>query len=88
MNMKATYNTPAGAQGMVGQCSPRYRFAKRLATTFMRWGTAYLTWRIEQRAAALLWSMSDRDLRDIGLTRSELEGAVKDEAARDRRVFF
>jgi uncharacterized protein YjiS (DUF1127 family) len=41
-----------------------------------RW-TAYITCRIEQAAIAELWKMSDRELRDIGITRSEIMNAVK-----------
>lgn len=52
--------------------------------TLKRWWKAYMTWRIEQVAIAQLWSMSDRELKDIGLTRSEITGAVRGEAARDR----
>src|SRR5262249_1103191 len=49
----------------------------RLVATLKRWWTAYITWRIEQAAIAQLWSMSDRQLRDIGLTRSEIASAVR-----------
>jgi uncharacterized protein YjiS (DUF1127 family) len=49
-----------------------------------RWWGAYIAWRVEQAAIAQLESMSDRDLKDIGLTRSEITGAVRGEAARDR----
>jgi uncharacterized protein YjiS (DUF1127 family) len=45
---------------------------------------AYITWRIEQAAIAQLWAMSDRELKDIGLTRSEITRAVRLEV-RDRR---
>jgi uncharacterized protein YjiS (DUF1127 family) len=37
---------------------------------------AHLTRRIEQTAMAQLRSMSDRELKDIGLTRFQIEGAV------------
>src|SRR5262245_35867250 len=30
-------------------------------------GWGYTTWRLEQRATAQLWSLSDRTLKDIGL---------------------
>jgi uncharacterized protein YjiS (DUF1127 family) len=43
-----------------------------------------MTWRIEQAAIAQLWSMSDRELKDIGLSRSEITSAVRAEAAHDR----
>jgi uncharacterized protein YjiS (DUF1127 family) len=49
-----------------------------------RWWAAYLTWRRQQAAITQLWSMSDSQLRDIGLTRTEIIGAVKGEAVRYR----
>jgi len=42
---------------------------------------AYVTWRIDRPAVA----MNDRGLKDIGLTRSEIPGALR-EAARDRAL--
>jgi uncharacterized protein YjiS (DUF1127 family) len=48
------------------------------------WWVAYRTWRIEQAAIDRLCSMSDRTLKDIGLTRSGISDAVKDERAIDR----
>ena len=38
---------------------------------------AFLRWRLEQAAIAELSTMSDRELRDIGLNRSEIGFAVK-----------
>lgn len=40
-----------------------------------RW-SAYSRWRTERHAAAQLHAMSDRDLKDIGLIRSEIDRAV------------
>ena len=45
---------------------------------------AYITWRITRAAIAQLCSMSDRELKDIGLTRCDITCAVRGEAARDR----
>jgi uncharacterized protein YjiS (DUF1127 family) len=36
-----------------------------------------VSWRLEQTAIAQLEALSDRELRDIGLTRSEIECSVK-----------
>jgi uncharacterized protein YjiS (DUF1127 family) len=36
-----------------------------------------MAWRIERRAVALLGAMSDYELRDIGLTRGEIEAAAR-----------
>ena len=45
---------------------------------------AYVTWRLEQVVVDQLWLMSDRYLKDIGLTRSEITTAVKGDATRNR----
>jgi uncharacterized protein YjiS (DUF1127 family) len=47
-----------------------------LRATLTRWWVAYMTWRIE-RAITQLQSMGDRDLKDIGLTRSSITRAVR-----------
>jgi len=52
--------------------------------TFKRWWAAYMARRIEQRAIAELLSMSDRDLRDIGINRCEILRAVRGDTARER----
>ena len=53
------------------------------ALLIRRWLAAYRMRQIEQRAIAQLNAMSDRLLRDIGLTRSEIEGAVRAKARPD-----
>jgi uncharacterized protein YjiS (DUF1127 family) len=45
---------------------------------------AFRNWQIEEAAIAQLSSMSDRELRDIGLNRSEIGFAVKGELAHIR----
>ena len=55
-----------------------------LQTKLRAWVDAYASWRIEQVAMHQLERMSDRDLRDIGLTRSEITQAVTQHAAHDR----
>jgi len=47
--------------------------------TLKKWWMAYLTWRIERVAILQLVAMSDRQLEDIGLTRSQIERAVRGE---------
>lgn len=47
---------------------------------------AYLTWRAETAAIAHLTAMSNRQLRDIGLSRSEIPFAVKGGRPCDRFV--
>jgi uncharacterized protein YjiS (DUF1127 family) len=41
------------------------------------WWAAYLTWRIERAAIKALEAMSDRQLKDIGLARSDIARAVR-----------
>jgi uncharacterized protein YjiS (DUF1127 family) len=48
-----------------------------IGNTLMRWWVAYTTWRIEQLAISRLSEMSERQLKDIGIVRSEIEFAVK-----------
>ena len=47
------------------------------AAAVKHWWAAYIAWRVEQAAIVQLQSMSDRDLKDIGLTRSEIARAVR-----------
>jgi uncharacterized protein YjiS (DUF1127 family) len=70
MTMSTMSSAPTAAQGMSAQ------WMGRLIATVSRWWMAYLTWRLEQAAIAQLWSMSDRELKDIGLTRSQITRAV------------
>ncbi len=51
-----------------------------------RWWAAYRTRRIEQLAIARLEAMSDHQLKDIGIARSQIEFAVRGEAERDRVI--
>jgi uncharacterized protein YjiS (DUF1127 family) len=52
------------------------RWYHRFWTALERRWSAYCRWRVEQRAAEQLHAMSDRDLQDIGLIRSEISRAV------------
>ena len=56
----------------------------KLTTATKRLLTAFITWRAQQVALAHLRAMSDRELNDIGLSRSQIEFAVIGERARDR----
>jgi uncharacterized protein YjiS (DUF1127 family) len=75
MIMSTILSTPASAQG-VGWPS----WARSLGATLKRRWVAYLIWRIERAAAVRLFSMSDRQLKDIGLTRSGIAGALREVA--------
>ena len=45
---------------------------------------AYLNWRLRQTAIAELAVLSDRELKDIGLKRGEIENAVTNTLKRER----
>ena len=82
MNMSTMSSAPNAPQEMAGQSSARdlvKDLVKNLGATLIRWCVAYLTWRIERAAITQLGSMSDRQLRDIGISRSEIMGAVRGE---------
>jgi uncharacterized protein YjiS (DUF1127 family) len=70
--MSTISTTPASSEAFAGNSG-----TARLTAILKRWWMAYLTWRFEQVAIAQLWALSDRDLRDIGLRRCEIEGAVR-----------
>jgi uncharacterized protein YjiS (DUF1127 family) len=48
-----------------------------LLATFERWWVTYLTWQLERATIAHLSKLSDRELRDVGLNRSEIPAAVR-----------
>jgi len=52
------------------------------------WWGAYIAWRLQRAAIAELKSMSDRELHDIGLTRSQIETAARGDIDRqgDRQM--
>jgi uncharacterized protein YjiS (DUF1127 family) len=65
------------------QNGPGSSILGRLAAAPKRLLIAFINWRAEQAALARLQSMSDRELEDIGLSRSQIEGAVMGERVRD-----
>jgi uncharacterized protein YjiS (DUF1127 family) len=69
--------------------TPREAFpggmARAVASALQRCWVAYTTWRIERWAIRRLRAMSDRQLGDIGIVRSDIEFAVKRNLARDGR---
>jgi uncharacterized protein YjiS (DUF1127 family) len=78
--MSMIFNQSAALRGMARSD------ALWVARMVRRCWEALLTWQLEHTAAAQLLSMSDRELRDIGLSRSEIERAVKGELPRGRLV--
>jgi uncharacterized protein YjiS (DUF1127 family) len=84
--MSTISSAPAAAQGAAGH-SAAQSWTSGLAATLKRWWVAYATRRTEQAAMTLLWSMSDRELKDMGLTRSSIPGAVTGDLGRDRAIW-
>jgi uncharacterized protein YjiS (DUF1127 family) len=72
MVMSTIFYTPAPAQGNVShsQVTGPVAFLKR-------WWVAYITWRMEAAAIARLGAMSNRELKDIDLVRSNIVAAVR-----------
>jgi uncharacterized protein YjiS (DUF1127 family) len=79
--MSTILRAPSAAQSF----DKSYR-AWGLDIIFKRWWAAYRTRRAEQVAIARLDSMSDRQLKDIGIARSQIEFAVRGDVERDRIV--
>ena len=77
--MRTISSAPVAAQGTTG-----HPWTGRLAAALKRWWMAYINWRLEQVVINQLWSMSDRALKDIGLTRSEIATAVKRDGTPNR----
>ena len=65
------WSVPFTARDNVGE-----RWLRRFVAEVERRWSAYGRWRVEQRAAAQLHAMSDRELKDIGLIRAEIGRAV------------
>jgi uncharacterized protein YjiS (DUF1127 family) len=78
MTMSTISSAPAAVQGTAG-----HSWASGLGATLKGWWVAYMTWRIRQTAIAGLCSMSELELKDMGLTRCEIAGAVRGKLARD-----
>ena len=76
MVMRTTFDTPAVSGTRRSGLSAAVR----------RWWKAYLTRRNERLAILQLHAMSDRELRDIGIARSQIEGAVRGELDQRRSL--
>jgi uncharacterized protein YjiS (DUF1127 family) len=77
MIMSTIFRAPVAAQGTAGHSR-----AGGLTGALKHWWLTCITWRIEQAAIAELRSMSDLELKDIGLTRCDIAGAVRGKTAR------
>ncbi len=62
---------PAAHDAVAQTCTPG------ALATLKRWWTAYMIRRMEAAAIESLRSMSDRELKDIGLTRAGIAPAVR-----------
>lgn len=56
-------------------------FLRGLGRVLKGWWVAYMNWRLQQLAISRLRSMSDRDLKDIGISRAQIEFAARSDAA-------
>jgi uncharacterized protein YjiS (DUF1127 family) len=57
------------------------RLPRTIGAALKGWWIAYVNWRVEQLAISRLRSMSDRELKDMGVSRPQIEFAVRGEAA-------
>jgi uncharacterized protein YjiS (DUF1127 family) len=71
----------------VGQSPVPSILGAGLAILWDRW-RAFRERRVQQHTIAMLQSMSDRDLKDIGLTRGEIGPAVRGQWMRERIVSY
>jgi uncharacterized protein YjiS (DUF1127 family) len=59
------------------QTMARQSWISELVALLERWRSTFQAWRIERAAIYQLSSLSDRQLKDIGLDRSQIMGAVR-----------
>jgi uncharacterized protein YjiS (DUF1127 family) len=57
-------------------------FSSRIGRALRHCWLAYMDWRLQQLAISRLQRMSDRELQDIGLRRSQIDIEVRGGAAR------
>jgi uncharacterized protein YjiS (DUF1127 family) len=81
MIMGMISTAPVAAHGIPGRS-----WGKELGAILAHWWVAHIARRMEQRALAALARMSDRELKDIGLTRSDIPAAVRGQIIRDRAI--
>jgi uncharacterized protein YjiS (DUF1127 family) len=55
---------------------------RRMGDALKRCWLAYMDWRLQQLTIRRLTRMSDRELKDVGLTRSQIEVAVRGEVVK------
>jgi uncharacterized protein YjiS (DUF1127 family) len=79
----STMTRPRAAAIELAQADP----GRRLGAVLKRWWVAGMERRLESFAARQLHAMSDRELRDIGIARSQIEFVVQGARERDRVLF-
>ena len=79
--MSMISNAPAAARGLAGPAR-----TTSLRMKFKHWLAAYRAWQAEQTAILQLGQMSEHDLHDIGLSRSDIPYTVTRESARERAL--
>ena len=55
------------------------RFPRTIGAALKGWWMAYVNWRMERLAVYRLHAMSDRELKDMGVSRAQIEFAVRGE---------
>jgi uncharacterized protein YjiS (DUF1127 family) len=64
------------SNAMLGRNSINDTFVAAIGRAIKRGFVAYMNWRLQQLAISRLRTMSDRELKDIGVSRSQVEFAV------------
>jgi uncharacterized protein YjiS (DUF1127 family) len=82
-NMETIMSPISIAPAAVSNAAAQFS-AHGFGATLQRWWSAYTARRAERLAMSRLREMSDRQLKDIGLTRSEIEFAARHGTVRDR----
>jgi uncharacterized protein YjiS (DUF1127 family) len=77
MTMRTVSSERVAPPSLAGQF-----WARTVIDAFRRWLLAYKKWRAERAAIEQLQTMTDRELKDIGVTRTDIYGAVRRNAAR------
>jgi uncharacterized protein YjiS (DUF1127 family) len=75
MIMSTMTRAPAAVAGVSGGSASRW-----LGDVLKRWWVARMRRRLEGLAIRQLRAMSDRELKDIGVVRSQIEFSVRDRA--------
>ena len=57
------------------------KIPRTIGAALKGWWMAYVNWRLERLAISRLHSMSDRELKDMGVSRAQIEFAVRGAAA-------